>query len=124
MGKTLDKKDKIWLKLMKFGARLGCHQRQDRSFSWKGYQFPVCARCTGVILGYVFTPLIYLAPKRIRIYIALALCAVMFIDWLVQHLKIHSSNNVRRLITGTMAGAGLLYIYIEFFKYILRFILK
>lgn len=42
----------IWLKLMKIGARLGCHQRPDRSFFYKGYQFPVCARCTGLFVGY------------------------------------------------------------------------
>lgn len=42
----------IWLKLMKMGARLGCHQRPDRSFFYKGYQFPVCARCTGLFVGY------------------------------------------------------------------------
>ena len=29
----------------------GCHCRPDRSFFYKGKQFPVCARCTGELAG-------------------------------------------------------------------------
>ena len=29
----------------------GCHARPDRSFYWKGKQFPICARCTGELAG-------------------------------------------------------------------------
>ncbi|RGF93239.1 DUF2085 domain-containing protein [Ruminococcus sp. AM54-1NS] len=36
---------------MKLGASAGCHQRPDRSFFFHGWQFPVCARCTGVLAG-------------------------------------------------------------------------
>jgi uncharacterized membrane protein len=25
-----------------------CHQLPERSFSWNGHQFPICARCTGM----------------------------------------------------------------------------
>ena len=42
---------RIWLRLMEIGRRAGCHQMEERSFSFRGYQFPVCARCTGVLLG-------------------------------------------------------------------------
>ena len=47
---TLDKKEQKWLTWMKIGAKLGCHQRSDRSFFYHGYQFPICARCTGVLI--------------------------------------------------------------------------
>ena len=30
----------------------GCHCRPDRSFFFRGRQFPVCARCTGMLLGF------------------------------------------------------------------------
>ena len=33
------------------GNHSGCHQMPERSFFYKGKQFPVCARCTGVIIG-------------------------------------------------------------------------
>ena len=31
----------------------GCHCRADRSFFWKGKQLPICARCTGELVGMV-----------------------------------------------------------------------
>ena len=34
------------------GNHSGCHQMPERSFFYKGKQFPVCARCTGVIIGF------------------------------------------------------------------------
>lgn len=30
-----------------------CHRLPQRSFFWKGRQFPVCARCTGIHIGYL-----------------------------------------------------------------------
>ncbi|MGN0178214.1 MAG: DUF2085 domain-containing protein [Monoglobaceae bacterium] len=32
----------------------------------------------------------------------------MFIDWYIQYLKINESTNIRRLITGTLGGFGLM----------------
>ena len=29
----------------------GCHCRDDRSFYYKGEKFPICARCTGELIG-------------------------------------------------------------------------
>ena len=31
----------------------GCHCRADRSFFWRGRQFPLCARCTGELAGFL-----------------------------------------------------------------------
>lgn len=99
--------DNIWEKLMILGAKMGCHQRPDRSFFAGGkYQFPVCARCTGVILGYIAA--ICTVSLSIPVALCLLLCGVMFLDWLIQFLAIRSSTNIRRLITGIMGGFGLL----------------
>ena len=47
-------KDKLWIKSMIwFDKYWGCHQLPERSFFFKGYQLPICARCLGIILGYI-----------------------------------------------------------------------
>ena len=54
--------------LMAVGHRAGCHQRADRSFYWKGRKFPLCARCTGVLVGYSRCASVYgLQKERERV---------------------------------------------------------
>lgn len=109
MEEDLDKK---WLKFMEIGKKLGCHQRSDRSFSIKGYQFPVCARCTGVLVGYVLAiPTILFLKSNIWIYISVSFCSIMFIDWYIQFLRVKESTNFRRFITGILGGIGIVLIF-------------
>ena len=96
---------------MTIGEKLGCHQMESRSFSYKGYQFPLCARCTGVLLGEIIgiAQLVFghrISYKRMAIYIL-----IMGIDWELQYFKIQSSNNIRRIITGTLCGIGMTHMY-------------
>lgn len=96
-----------WEWLMKVGAKIGCHQRADRSFFYRHtYQFPVCARCTGVIIGYVLAVCSLMIP--VPTILCLVFCGIMFLDWLIQYLNICVSTNPRRLITGILGGFGLL----------------
>lgn len=115
----LAKKDKEWIKFMKYGRKLGCHQLAERSFFINNYQFPVCARCTGVLIGYIFSPILLLISNY-RIYIALILCLIMFIDWCIQYLKIKESNNIRRLLTGIAGGVGIMNIFIYFIQVLIN----
>lgn len=93
---------------MKIGAFSGCHQLYHRSFHVKGYQFPVCARCTGLFLGQLLALVsipFYLKFSLIP-FLVLAGVSVVFlgIDGVGQ-LKGHwESTNRRRLITGTLSG--------------------
>ena len=107
----MTKQDRIWLKLMRIGERLGCHQMESRSFSFRGYQFPVCARCTGVMIGQISAIISIICGLRLPIYLALIFMAVMALDWGIQYIKVCESNNIRRLISGTMCGFGLTYLY-------------
>ena len=111
----------IWLKLMQFGEKMGCHQIADRSFFFKGYQFPVCARCTGVILGELIA-IVCLFVTRIDWWVCLLFLAPMALDWGLQFLKIIHSTNIRRLITGTLGGFGLTYLYYFAGLYIFGFL--
>lgn len=110
-------------KLKYICTSLGCHQRPDRSFFFKGKQFPLCARCTGVLLGQILACILIVWYKP-NIYICIAFLIIMFIDWYIQYLKIKESTNIRRFITGLLCGYGLftIYIYIALlcFKIIIR----
>lgn len=101
------KSTELWIKIMQIGAKTGCHQRADRSFFYKGYQFPICARCTGVLIGYVAV-LICIPFFLPSFVLGITFCAVMFIDWFIQFVKIKESTNIRRLITGVIGGYGII----------------
>ena len=107
----MNKSDLIWIKLMNLGHRLGCHQMEERSFHFKGYQFPVCARCTGVFLGEIIAIVLLLLGIKINIFVSIALLLIMGFDWFIQYIKLLQSTNIRRLITGTLTGIGLTFIY-------------
>ena len=92
---------------MNIGARLGCHQMPERSFFYKGYQFPLCARCTGLVIGYLMGILIYFL-KIINWEIAILLCIPLVIDGGSQYLKWRMSNQRLRLITGILCGIGIM----------------
>lgn len=100
---------KLWKRLMKIGHFLGCHQMPERSFFIKGYQFPVCARCTGVYLGALFSIALFFKIKP-NILLCTFFCMIMFLDWWLQHRMILFSTNWRRAITGSLAGYGLVSI--------------
>ncbi len=101
----------IWYKIMKWGQKIGCHQMPERSFFYKGYQFPVCARCTGVLIGEVVALILILFSIKVNLIGSIAFLIPMGIDWGLQYLKILESDNIRRLITGTLGGIGLTYVY-------------
>jgi len=99
----------LWCKCMKLGERTGCHQLAERSLFFKSYQMPVCARCTGVIIGYLLAfPSYILFGFRCRISCFSCLC--MLIDWSLQACRIKPSTNKRRLITGVLGGFGIMSI--------------
>jgi uncharacterized membrane protein len=101
-------KIKIWIMLMKLGAITGCHQLHDRSFYFRTYQYPVCARCTGLFFGQLIGVLTFRFTFNIDIRILL-FCAVIAVlalgvDGVGQLKKYWTSTNTRRLITGLLCG--------------------
>ena len=115
-------KIKTWAFFMRLGNRCGCHQREDRSFKIKGWQFPICSRCTGILVGQLLGILIYIFQFRIPIYISCIFLFIMFLDWYIQYKKIKESTNIRRFITGTLAGVAQVAILIEMIFVIWKFI--
>lgn len=84
----------------------GCHCRADRSFFWRGRQFPVCARCTGMLCGMglgLFLCAVWLPP----LWLTLLLMVPMVADGLIQLKTVYESTNLRRLWTGALFGWGM-----------------
>lgn len=84
-----------------------CHQMPERSFFVVSYQFPLCFRCTGLLLGtLIFMALIY-ARRTLALGLALLLTAPMVIDVGLQAMLGWQGHIAARLLTGIGAGAGL-----------------
>ena len=96
MGKWIYK----WLPIL-----FGCHCRSDRSFFWKGKQFPLCDRCTGELIGILAAAVTYLFFHCSWI-VSLFFMLPLIIDGFVQQLTNYESNNFRRFLTGCLFGVG------------------
>lgn len=84
----------------------GCHCRPERSFFYRGRQFPVCARCTGELAGILALFLTWPAghPHAICSFILLL---PLITDGFIQLCTSYESTNLRRLWTGILFGYGL-----------------
>ncbi|WP_160680774.1 DUF2085 domain-containing protein [Clostridium sp. C8-1-8] len=81
-----------------------CHKKPERSFFYKGKDFPICARCTGILAGY-FLGFLYLIliPHR-NYFLEILFMLPIAIDGTGQYLQKCESTNIRRLATGILAG--------------------
>ena len=105
---------------MRLGNRCGCHQREDRSFKLKGWQFPICSRCTGILSGQLLSTIFYLIGLRIHIYISFLFLLIMFFDWFIQFKNIKESTNLRRFVTGNLAGIAQISLFIELIIFFIK----
>lgn len=85
-----------------------CHRRPDRSFFWKGKQFPVCARCTGLYLGYGLGVGLSLWIWPWVSYAAIGLLIPLLLDSLTQYWQWRTSSNLLRFSTGLLGGIGII----------------
>lgn len=106
------KRDQRWAFWMELcGRTIRCHQMPSRSFFIGSYQFPLCARCTGIMAGRVIALLLFpvflfavdipLLPALIVLPILLVPLAV---DGMVQKFTSYTSTNFRRVVTGILWG--------------------
>ena len=106
----------IYLFIFSLGSGL-CHQLPERSFIWHGVQLPLCARCTGIYLGFLFTFLILAffyrkAPRRGGLsrfyYVSMVVMGLPLVfDGLSSYLGFRTTTNSIRLLSGASFGAVL-----------------
>ena len=97
----------------------GWHRRSDRSFFYKGKQFPICARCTGELAGMICAIFGCYFLINIHICVWVALLCPLIIDGVIQAKTKYESTNTRRVITGFLFGMALMMIFIVSTKYCL-----
>ncbi|BDZ67381.1 DUF2085 domain-containing protein [Methanobacterium ferruginis] len=97
-----------------------CHRLPERTFNIKGHYFPVCSRCTGLTIGFLFSFVffyfsnIHYSPNLLIFSVLIMLPT--FIDGYTQSIGLRESNNALRLFTGLISGLGLALFIIIFFS--------
>lgn len=89
----------------------GCHCRDDRSFHYHGKKFPICARCTGELIG-ILVCCAYSFFRLPSAGTALLLLLPLIIDGFVQLKTTYESTNPRRAVTGFLFGYGLCALFL------------
>lgn len=90
-----------------------CHQKPERSFFINGKQFPLCASCSGILVGYSIGILLACITKCKYYKIFLILLIPMIVVGTIQQISKIESNNLRRFITGLLGGIGIIYLFIN-----------
>lgn len=69
-----------------------------------GRQFHVCARCTGLLIGTVFSWALFpIHGTAFGLFVAVLV--ILLSDGITQLLRIRESNNALRLLSGLLFGA-------------------
>ena len=89
---------------------VSCHKDPKRSFFWKGKQFPVCARCTGIHIGCLSLFLFLFQLIYINWILSIIFILPTLIDGLTQAYFNRESTNSIRVISGFLAGIGVMSI--------------
>ena len=88
----------------------GCHCRDDRFFPYKGRKFPICARCTGELVG-ILLALFSCFFFRLPVWGCILIMIPLIVDGNIQMFTKYESNNFRRFVTGFLFGYGLLMLF-------------
>ncbi len=87
-----------------------CHQIPERSFFYKNKQFPICARCTGILVGYFLGIILIIIQREINLLLSTIFLIPLLIDGFGQLYNKWISNNPRRFFTGIFAGISTIMI--------------
>lgn len=86
---------------------LGCHGIPDRRPVVGSRRLPICARCVGMLAGYLCSPLVILAVGPVPlVFVGFALLLPMAIDGARQATTSYWSTNRIRFVTGWLGGMG------------------
>jgi len=102
----------VLVSILNYIGRLVCHQIPERTLLLGGYYLPVCARDTGIYLGF-FVGYLLLSVRRKKargpphLLTMLFMVTPMVIDGGIQLIGFRTSTNELRLLTGLLFGTAL-----------------
>ncbi|MFQ5601750.1 MAG: DUF2085 domain-containing protein [bacterium] len=83
-----------------------CHQIPLKSFFIFGWQLPLCARCTGLLVGSLIFLITGSKSYRLSVPAAILLTLPMLLDVGTQMINLWQGHNFVRLATGLGFGAA------------------
>ena len=95
------------------GLLMGCHQKQSRTFAFD--YLGLCARCSGILIGFFL--MILISFLKINMLYLLIGAIPLLLDGIIQRFTKYRSNNFRRLITGVFFGPALMVVTSYFYLY-------
>jgi uncharacterized membrane protein len=121
----------LWEKARVIGYAL-CHQLPDRSFFIHEHQSPLCARCTGMYLGFSIGLIFLIIRRRTQaarmpttaiIAVLIGFMTIMGIDGINSTISIipgapqlYHTTNVHRIVTGTLFGIAMCMLFFPVFS--------
>jgi len=101
-------------RLSYFGKAPLCNLNDEHGISIFGFYLPLCARCTGIVLGLlIFSIFLNKCIHKYSVFLIFVSVVFIFpciIDGMIQTFTIYESNNVIRLISGFLFSHGVLVI--------------
>ncbi|MEK6299288.1 MAG: DUF2085 domain-containing protein [Acidobacteriota bacterium] len=92
-----------------FGVAPLCNLRPDRALRVGRFVLPLCARCSGVVVGACVSGGLassdFLA-RGLPIYIVILMIMPLAADGLLQYFGLARSTNPRRFVTGVLFGVA------------------
>ena len=85
-----------------------CHQKPERSFFYKEKQFPVCSRCTGIVIG-AAAGFVLASLTQPNLIFVLGFIPLI-IDGTTQYYGLRTSNNTLRFVTGLLCGFSIPFV--------------
>ena len=92
-----------------------CHRLEERSFKVFGYVMPICARCTGQLLGLILFLFLFHFNIAFPSILGFILVLPLLLDGFSQLFSFRKSNNAVRFFTGILFTLGFLSIVSEFY---------
>ena len=121
----------LWEKARLIGYAL-CHQLPQRSFFFDGYQSPLCARCTGMYLGFLIGLVFLIVRRRTHsarmpataiIAVLIGFITIMGIDGINSTISIipgapqlYHTTNIHRIVTGSLFGIAMCMLFFPVFS--------